>query len=229
MSYRMLEHKYYVFFDVDGTLINAKSTHSFLRFYLRQRSRYKLWSLCQYWLYVTKIKIYESVGVDRRALNRIFYKNFALEQHSIIEKLSIEWVAQVSKEKNFWKKKVLRELSNHQKSGAEVVLVSGSFSECLKPLADKLKIQHILASELEIKNGVCTGRLMGKPMIGEGKAMAIKAFLMNREFNQYDICHAYGDHGSDEDMLNLVGHPHVIPGDQKLISHGKKMGWDILF
>ena len=227
MKNLMLSPKYYVFFDVDGTLINIKSTHSFLRFYYQYR--FQKMHLLKYLLYTTKIKLYEKMGIDRSYLNVLYYKNFTGEKSNVINQLAQQWFSRISKNPKLFLAETLSELIKHQSNDAEIVLVSGSFQECLLPLAEKLKIKHVIATQLVVKNNVLTGHIQGAPMIGKNKAVAIENFLKKQGFVDLDRCHAYGDHDSDYPMLNLVGNRHVIPGDKKLVTRAKQLNWSILF
>ena len=41
-------------------------------------------------------------------------------------------------------------------------------------------------------------------------------------------CFGYGDHISDLPMLNFVGNPVVVAGDNELTTIAQKQGWEIL-
>jgi HAD superfamily phosphoserine phosphatase-like hydrolase len=88
-------------------------------------------------------------------------------------------------------------------------MVSGSFAALLAPLAEELGISAVIAAPLEIHDGLNTGRLSGKPTIGQGKAEGMLAFTRQHRL-QPQHCYAYGDDISDIPMLENVGHPCMV-------------------
>jgi HAD superfamily hydrolase (TIGR01490 family) len=228
MQKSMLQPKYYAFFDVDGTLLNIKSTHNFLYFFYKVQYRSSLIASIKYFTYSFKVKIYEMFNVERETLNRLYYENFKGINKSKLQILSVAWFENIIRDGNVFIRSCLQELEYHKKQGAEIVLVSGSFEECLAPLAEHLQIKTILATKLEENQGVCSGKISGQQMIGNGKANAIYVYLTDKNYSDFSKCYAYGDHISDASMLTLVGKPCVIKGDPDLIAYAKKNNWRLL-
>jgi HAD superfamily hydrolase (TIGR01490 family) len=224
----MNQNNYYAFFDVDGTILNMTSMLSFLEY-----------SLCEYYRPFTfygyaKFKLYQFLRKNfydennRDKLNSVYYKNYRGMLSKKIEQLGEKWFSQqLSKDNNLFNKAIVDELSNHQLKGANVVLVSGAFLPCLRPLADYLGIQHILCVNPFVEKGRYTGEIAYPQTIGEGKAKAIKLFLADRDESLLNRSFAYGDHISDLPMLNLVGNPAVIRGDEQLEKHALNHAWKL--
>jgi phosphoserine phosphatase len=87
--------------------------------------------------------------------------------------------------------------------GFHVALVSGGFSEVVTPLASELGVTNVCANNLEVENGLLTGRLTGPIVDRQGKAQALKDFA-----NKFDVpmsrTIAVGDGANDLDMLNAA-------------------------
>lgn len=228
MKNKLSQPNYYAFFDVDGTLTPIRSTHSFLRFYYMKTSKVRFIGRLKYLFYISKIAVLEKMGCRREWLNNLYYKNFRHVSMDKIKSLSVQWFNHVFEENHFFIPQTLKALMQHQQQGAEIVLVSGSFQECLTPLAKKLGIKHLLATKLATSHDKATGYIDGLQMIGEGKVHAIKDFLKQRDFNDFQRCYAYSDHDSDYPMLNLVGHRYVVAGHEKLMTRAKQLGWPII-
>ncbi len=105
--------------------------------------------------------------------------------------------------------------------------MSGSFPAVLAPLAQRLGVDHLLATTLESVGGRYTGEILPPQTIGAGKADAIAAFLRSKEAEAQDS-YAYGDDISDLPMLEAVGHPTVVAGDCTLLAHAHRAGWPVL-
>ncbi len=224
----MKKNSYYAFFDIDGTILNLTSMLSFLEYslpkYYQPFSVYGYIKLKRYYL----LREFFSDMNDRAALNKDYYKNYRGMKVEKLLTLGYEWFAQqLAENKNLFKENALKALRDHQRNGAEVVFVSGAFAPCIQPLADFLNVRHILCVKPKINNGFYNGEINIPQTIGEGKADAIKLFLINSP-GVLKKSFAYGDHISDLAMLELVGTPIVIGGDQQLENHAIKHAWKII-
>lgn len=83
-------------------------------------------------------------------------------------------------------------------------VVSGGFSAVVSRLVEELGLDFCAANELEVKDGLLTGRVTGDVVDREGKAHALRAFA-----GEYGIpleqCVAVGDGANDIDMLSTAG------------------------
>ncbi len=223
----MPNEKYIAFFDVDETLITAKSMFSFLKFYWMQRQK-PLIGMSRYFYYRIKIMLSQFIGTKREIINKKYYLNFKDISHAELLAAGNSWWETIFSTRSVFNKFSLSELLRHQKQGAEIVLVSGSFDVCVKPIARLLNVKYCLTTELEIASGYYTGNINGLPNIGDGKKKNILQFIENFEgFSGLQNCYAYGDHLSDLPMLELVGHPCVIGSNKILLQHANKNGWKI--
>ncbi len=220
--------EYYAFFDVDGTLLKLKSTHSFLKYFLQKRSAAGFFGLINYQFYVTKIKIFEKLNIKRERLNEMYYRNYRGIGKQYLNQLASEWFEGLLKSEDLFITSTLEMLKKHKKNGAKIILVSGSFHECLAPMAAYLEVDHVLATSLHEETGICSGKTEGRPMIGQGKANAIHRYLSENNYTDFGQCYAYGDHISDAPMLRLVGHAAVIEGDVELTNYAKSCQWQLL-
>ena len=215
--------KYFVFVDVDGTLLRIKTMFSFLQFLYKTKNpwlgRFKFYS------YAAMTKNYEKLGVSREWLNQRYYRQFKGRSQSAVMELGQVWFQQTIKPSHYVSS-VLQTVKNHQRKGGEVVFVSGSFDPCLIPLAKTLQVRHILATQLEINAGCYTGKIK-VPMIGESKAVAIRIFLQQHSIASRH-CFAYADHSSDLEMLKTVGNPSIVAGDKQLEQWATRLQWPVL-
>jgi phosphoserine phosphatase len=88
--------------------------------------------------------------------------------------------------------------------GYRFALVSGGFSQITDRLAEDLGIHYSRANELEIVDGVLTGRIVGEVVDRAGKAEALRYFAGEVGVS-VDAVVAIGDGANDLDMLEVAG------------------------
>lgn len=117
-------------------------------------------------------------------------------------------------------------IADHHRAGHDVVIVSASGSEVVRPIAAALGADHVIASELEIVDGRYTGDI-DFYAYGENKAIAIRRLA---EQNGYDLerSFAYSDSITDEPMLAAVGNSFVVNPDRNLRRLAEERGWQAL-
>lgn len=205
------------FFDVDETLLAGKSMLGFWQFWSARPSRTGR----------PPVARPRTAGADRGTLNRAYFALFAGVHRSSLEAAARQWYARYRGGPRAYLSETLRALRNHQREGDEVVLVTGSGTALVRPIADDLGVRHVLATEqLTDAAGVLTGEVR-RPMIGAAKAEAAAGFIGGLGVRARD-CWAYGDHSTDLPMLSLVGRPVVVGEDPVLAAHGTARGWRFL-
>ncbi|WP_310630591.1 HAD family hydrolase [Paraburkholderia sp.] len=98
---------------------------------------------------------------------------------------------------------MLARIREHQALGHEVVLVSASPSIYLRKWAPGVGIGTVLASELEWREGVYTGRLAGKNCWGPEKVARLRG---GWGAQPPATLYAYGDSRGDREMAELANH-----------------------
>ncbi|TCO62290.1 HAD family hydrolase [Actinocrispum wychmicini] len=203
------------FFDVDNTLVTLTSMFSFLRYDVLASGR----PLSDYQRAMDDLRAFKAAGASREEANRRFYRQFARRSVDEVMTRGAEWF----RAECAFDPEVLAALGEHSRAGDLVVLVSGSFPPCLRPIADHVRADGVLCSHPETVAGRYVGTLFS-PMIGERKAVAIQAEAAARNID-LSASYAYGDHGSDLPMLRLVGHPVVVGDDPEMTELAIRHGW----
>ncbi|MFC3995920.1 HAD family hydrolase [Nocardiopsis sediminis] len=210
------------FFDVDETLITIKSMFDFYDFFLaaighsedeQARLREQARSLLK-------------PGMPRKEGNRLFYRRFAGYSTAEVAKHGQAWFDKRLAEGGLFNGDVLAALRRHRAAGLNTVLVSGSFTACLDPVAEHAGADAVLCTRLEEQGGVYTGEVL-RSMIGDGKARSARELITELGVSAAD-CHAYGDHTSDLELLTLVGHPVVVGDNAEMRTEAAANGWPVL-
>lgn len=211
------------FFDVDETIIGAKSMFDFLRFWIVRNGGDE----DSYQAAMSEFRAMWSANAHRSEVNRAYYRRFAGVARSDLVRAAGEWYVDYRRRPDAFVLATVAALSEHVAEGDTVVLVSGSFNGCLTPLADELRADIVLCTEpLAGPDGRLTGEVR-RPMIGDAKTAAVDETLA-RLGVPADECFAYGDHSSDLGMLTRVGHPRVIGDNPVLAEHATRHNWPVL-
>lgn len=117
-------------------------------------------------------------------------------------------------------------VQRHQNNGHEVVVVSSSPIELVRPIANMLGIEHVIATEIMLdSDGRCTNEFV-QWVSGKAKPDAIRAFAQRHDIN-LSLSFAYSDSRTDIEFLETVGNALAINPDGKLRNHARANGWEI--
>ena len=111
-----------------------------------------------------------------------------------------------------------------------VVIATATNRFITEPIAQALGVEHLIATEPEIRNGRFTGKVAGTPSFREGKATRTLEWLAARgqALESFDESWFYSDSINDRPLLELVTHPVAVDPDAKLSSLAKEFRWRIL-
>jgi len=217
------KEKTYAFFDVDDTLIAVKSMFSFQDYWYSKYPDFKAQHA-----FDRDMNRRHEPNVSWEKLNALYYSHFSGRNVDALLACGKAWFDELENvQENLFHAPIVNVLRQHQAQGHEVVFVSGSFPAVLLPVAERLGVHTILAINMDVKNGHYTGRILPPQTIGEGKAQAIRDYLL-QVGGEADNCYAYGDDISDLPMLKSVGKPHVVSGGRGLEKVAKQECWPVL-
>jgi HAD superfamily hydrolase (TIGR01490 family) len=117
-------------------------------------------------------------------------------------------------------------IAEHQAAGRNVVLVSASGDEMVRPIGALLGITDVIATRM----GIVDGRYSGEVEFyaaGLSKAAGVREMAAIRGYDLAE-CYAYSDSSSDLPLLEAVGHPSAVNPDRALRRFATEHGWPIL-
>jgi HAD superfamily hydrolase (TIGR01490 family) len=117
-------------------------------------------------------------------------------------------------------------IEEHQYAGRDVVLVSTSGEEMVRPIGELLGITDVIATRMVVQDGRYTGEV-GFYAAGPNKAEAVRQLAAERIYD-LDESYAYSDSISDTPLLESVGHPTVVNPDRALRRAAAERGWPVL-
>lgn len=217
-------------FDFDGTLVETNLCFGLTKHHLKTKENLgpTFWCLFShlflilFWRigFISTEKYCQRWGQDLAAMLRGIKTERAKE---IFTKVSQEYLLPCLR------KKVWERLKAHQEEGFLTVLISGSFQEILKIIAEHLNIDFVIGTELEVVEDRFSGKIIPPPCFGRQKAEKVKKFLSGNGFKiNFKKSFAYSDSSIDLPLLELVGNPVAVEPDKKLLKIAKNKGWQII-
>jgi phosphoserine phosphatase len=95
-------------------------------------------------------------------------------------------------------------VSTLKRLGYKTAILSGGFTYFGRMLQKRLGIDYVFANELEIENGLVTGRVSGEIVDGARKAALLERIAQNEGFSLEQTI-AVGDGANDLPMLSIAG------------------------
>ncbi|ABC29847.1 Phosphoserine phosphatase [Hahella chejuensis KCTC 2396] len=118
-------------------------------------------------------------------------------------------------------------LDEHRRAGDEIAIVSATGAHLVAPIAERLGAPHVLAVDIEIRDGVITGSLIGTPTFREGKVTRVQAWAAQHGWDYQDAAF-YSDSHNDLPLLEAVRRPVAVDPDPVLRRIAVERGWEIL-
>ena len=206
---------------MDGTLGSTNVVLAYLAFRLHGASRLRRWARSS--LFLPKLPFYAILDTfSREQFCKVFYRSYADVGISDLE----AWTAEAGRK--FWEPRLypdaLRQIDDHRAQGHRIVLVSGGIEPVLKPLAEMLAPDALVAAQPEIEDSRLTGRLVDGPLSGEKKARAAQEVAATLGVDMRRS-YAYADSYADREILECVGHPVAVNPDRRLRKMARRRGW----
>jgi len=208
------------FFDVDHTLTRRSSGGRFLVAAMRRRvlPRHLLFVMAWYSL-TYRLGLFRPGeygegfpllrGISRDTLERIARESFEQSLRHDLFPEARETVERL------------------RAAGRRVMLATSSLDFIVQPLAEFLRVDGVLATELEFEAGSCTGRIRGLPMFRGGKMARVLSLLASEGIRAED-CSFYSDSIYDLPLLESVGNPVAVNPDVRLRLVARRRGWRIM-
>jgi len=118
-------------------------------------------------------------------------------------------------------------INRHKERGDTVLVITASTSFVTAPIVKKYGINHLLATEPEIKAGRYTGGVSGIPCFQSGKVDKLMPWLQKNEETLTGSTF-YSDSHNDLPLLELVDNPVAVNADKILTQIAEKKGWEVL-
>jgi HAD superfamily hydrolase (TIGR01490 family) len=120
-------------------------------------------------------------------------------------------------------------VQRHRQAGDMVVMTTATNRFITELTAAHFGIEHLLATEPEIADGVFSGRCRGTLNMRAGKVERLHDWLAARDgrLDQFDST-AYSDSINDLALLEAVDEPVAVDPDSRLALVARERGWPVL-
>ena len=115
-------------------------------------------------------------------------------------------------------------LGEHRAAGRRLVLATASPMALVRPLADRLDFDDVVATQWAEQDGRYTGALDGSFVWGRAKLQAVRR-LAERDGLSLAGSYAYASSYYDAPLLAAVGHPFAVNPDPALAAVASLRGW----
>lgn len=123
-------------------------------------------------------------------------------------------------------RKAAEHIAERKALGRTAVFLSSSFIHILRPLAEHLQVEHILANELLLSGDRTTGFLREPFLFGDEKKHQALAFMKARNCPP-ESCSFFTDSIHDHPLLEVIGEPVAVNPDRRLRKLAAERGWRI--
>ena len=212
-------------FDLDNTLLAGDSDYEWGQFLVDhgvlERESYEAQNRTYYEQYVAgTLDIHEYLGFALRPL----------AEHTAQE--LERWQAE------FMRLRVLPMISDaaralvrgHLEARDLCAIITATNSFVTQPIARAFGIEHLIATEPEVREGRFTGRVAGTPCFREGKLARLEQWLAGRGQRLRDFAQSvfYSDSHNDLALLARVTRPVAVDPDEGLAVEARRRGWAVI-
>ncbi len=114
-----------------------------------------------------------------------------------------------------------------RRCGDVACMVTATNPVIARPVAEFFGFDELLSTELEIRDGRFTGRIVGDYRVGAAKIPLMEDACRRRGALMSDASY-YGDSSADIPVLEAVGRPFAVNPPPALREHASLRGWTIL-
>lgn len=209
-------------FDLDNTLLAGDSDHSWGDFLCRHGHV----DAVQY--HARNDAFYADYCAGK--LDVVAYQNFS---QAILGRTPMEQLAR-------WHAEFMREvieplilakgealLQQHREQGDRLLIITATNRFVTGPIAARLGVDTLLATECAMRDGRYSGTLTGIPCYQEGKVTRLQLWLDEQGLTLQDS-YFYSDSRNDLPLLEQVSHPVAVDPDEVLRNTALARGWPII-
>jgi HAD superfamily hydrolase (TIGR01490 family) len=128
------------------------------------------------------------------------------------------------------RRKGLDLVRRHLRQGDLCAIVTSTNAFITAPIAREFGVEHLLATELELRDGRFTGKPSGVPCFRQGKVTCLAEWLggSGRTLASFEASWFYSDSQNDLPLLERVTNPVAVDPDEILLEEAAARGWPVI-
>jgi HAD superfamily hydrolase (TIGR01490 family) len=121
-------------------------------------------------------------------------------------------------------------VNEHLAAGDVCVVITATNSFVTAPIVREFGIEHLIATDPELKDGEFTGGVVGVPSFREGKVTRMEQWLAEHDWSwdSFEQSCFYSDSLNDLPLLSKVKRPVAVDPDATLRMHAEQQGWPVI-
>lgn len=209
-------------FDLDNTLLSGDSDHLWGEFLVRQGVvdgvEYKRENDRFYREYQEgRLDIHEFLRFSLRPLHDNSLDQLRLWREQFLSEMIDPVIPQSSRDL----------LEQHRQAGDTLAIITATNTFITGPIAQRLGVENLLATEPEQRDGRYTGAVSGVPCYREGKVTRLKQWMKGGDLDLTGSWF-YSDSHNDLPLLRLVDNPVAVDPDESLSQEAESKGWPVI-
>jgi len=209
-------------FDLDNTLLHGDSDHAWGEFLCEQG--------------IVDIELYRQANDNfyhqyvAGTLNIYEFLEFALKPlkdlpHEQLTQLHLQFMKEKVEPMITEKAEAL--LRHHRDRGDYLLIITATNKFVTGPIAKRLGVDDIMATDPEEVDGQYTGKVAGIPCFQGGKVKRLNTWLANSD-HTLEGSYFYSDSRNDLPLLEVVENPVAVDADETLTQIATERGWPVM-
>ncbi|MGY0204484.1 HAD family hydrolase [Acinetobacter soli] len=206
-------------FDLDHTLLNTDSDHSWGEFLVNEG----LVDPVHHRQMNDKFyEDYKAGQLDPIAYNEFVFEFLTQNMPEVLTELHALFMQKVIRPQ--MRPKGFDAIQKHQDLGHEIVGITATSDFITAPIFRAFGITEIIATTAEVQQGKYTGKVAGTPCYQQGKLVRLEQWLAGRNVEE---SWAYSDSINDRFLLEYATHAIAVNPDDRLKKLAKAQNWQI--
>lgn len=118
-------------------------------------------------------------------------------------------------------------IAKHRAAGDYIMIITATNRFITGPIAERLGVDHLIATECGMRAGEYTGELAGVPSFQAGKITRLNEWLSENRATLLDS-YFYSDSHNDLPLLEKVTHAVAVDADERLRAIAQERGWQVI-
>jgi len=209
------------FFDIDGTLIARNSAPLYMK-HLRATGQARRRDLARTFYYVGRYKL-GLLDIERAVAVSLGW--IRGRDEAAVRTDCDAWYAQTVRPYLF--PAMAATVEAHRRAGHVPVILTSATRYLAEPIAADLGIEHVLFTQLVVRDGRFTGEAVRPVCYGDGKTYWAERFAAAQGLD-LATSYFYTDSITDLPVLERVGEPRIVNPDPRLARVAVRRGWPVV-
>lgn len=210
-------------FDLDNTILNCDSDYSMINYLvdinlLDETAKSKNDKF---------IKDYQQGQLDFNQYTNFALKPYEGKTQDEINEIILPFVKRIIEPMiNIF---ALKLIHDHRDKGHTILLASATNELIVKPIAQRLDINHVIGTKVEFKDNKCSGEFIPPSALGKGKLKLVEAWMRAHQYSNFSGATFYSDSINDLPLMEAVEFPKAVNPDIKLEAIANERGWEVIY